>query len=71
VLPDPDRKPVYPLLSALAVRAKYNFKDAVLLTDDARKVVDFIANFHATLGVADAPRSQRSDRFKGRAMAAL
>jgi hypothetical protein len=41
-----------------------------LLTDDAKRIVDFVANFPKPLGVSDSP-SKRSDRFKGRALAAL
>jgi predicted Rossmann-fold nucleotide-binding protein len=64
------RKPVYPLLSTLANQADINFFAALLLTDDAKKIVDFIANFPKLLGVSDST-PKRSDRFKGRALAAL
>jgi predicted Rossmann-fold nucleotide-binding protein len=71
-IPDPDRKPVYPLLFTLAGQARQKFNNALLLTDNTAEVIEFIANFHATsLGVADSAAAPRSARFKGRALAAL
>jgi hypothetical protein len=64
------RKPVYSLLSKLANQADINFFAALLLTDDAKGIVDFIANFPKPLVVSDSP-PKRSDRFKGRALAAF
>jgi len=67
--PDP-RKPVYPLLSRLANQASINFFGALLLTDDAKRIIEFIANFRGPLRIADAPAT-RADRYKGRALASL
>lgn len=69
--PDPDRKPVYPLLSTLATQARHKFSSALLLTDNTDEVVEFIAGAHRVSGVADAAPTGRSARFKGRALAAL
>jgi predicted Rossmann-fold nucleotide-binding protein len=67
--PDPS-KPVYPLLARLANQASINFFTALLLTDDAKRIVDFIAKFPKPLGIADS-RATRADRYKGRALASL
>jgi hypothetical protein len=67
--PDP-RKPVYPLLARLANQASINFFGALLLTDDAKRIVDFVAKFSKPLGVADSP-STRADRYKGKPLASL
>lgn len=44
-IPDPDRNPVYPLLSTLATQARQKFSDALLLTDDAKEIIDFLHTF--------------------------
>ena len=59
-----------PLLSKLAYQADINFLSALLLTDYAKGIIGFIANFPKPLGVSDSP-PKRSDRFKGRTLAAL
>jgi predicted Rossmann-fold nucleotide-binding protein len=70
--PDDPRKPVWPLLSTLAGQAGDNkFQDALKLTDDANAVVKFISDFHAQTAAERATWAERSERFKGRAAAAL
>jgi hypothetical protein len=64
------RKPVYPLLATLANQASINFFGALLLTDDTKRIVEFIAKFPKPLGIADSPVT-RADRYKGRALASL
>ena len=64
------RKPVYPLLARLANQASINFFGALLLTDDPKKIVDFIAKPPKPLGVAESIAT-RADRYKGRALASL
>jgi predicted Rossmann-fold nucleotide-binding protein len=67
-VPNDPRKPVWPLLSALARQAGEPFQDALLLTDDAAEVAKFILDHHAQ---ATTSWTARSERFKGRAVAAL
>ncbi len=66
-----DRKPVYPLLLTLSRQAKPPFDRALLLTDDANAVVKFISDFHTRTLAQSATWAERSERFKGRALAAL
>jgi hypothetical protein len=69
--PNDPRKPAWPLLTRLAEQAKDPFRAAVKLTDDPEEVVRFISDFHARLIAEGATWKDRTERFKGRAVAVL
>jgi predicted Rossmann-fold nucleotide-binding protein len=70
--PSPDdRKAVYPLLLTLSKQAKLPFDTALLLTDSDDEIIRFISDFHAQVVTKSATWAHRSERFTGRAAAAL
>jgi predicted Rossmann-fold nucleotide-binding protein len=64
-------KPVWPLLQTLAAQAKESFQSALKLTDNPDEVVRFISDFHVRTLAGNASWADRSERFKGRALATL
>jgi hypothetical protein len=68
---EPQPKPLYPLLAALAAQALYDFTDCLLLTDNCEEATRFISKGGAERNKCRAESNDREQQLMGRAFAVI